>query len=322
MEQDSPWKEVLEDLFEDFLAFFFPQIHQDIDWSRGHQFLDQELRKILKGSATSKRIVDKLVKVFLKDGAEKWLLIHIEIQSYPERRFPERMFVYNYRIFDKFHREVISLALLTDENPKFRPSEYRRERWGFEMLCRYPIVKIIDYRERWAELEASDNPFAIVVCAFLKTLEVKGEVQELFSWKKHFLLELYHRGMSRKTLLAIYKFIDWIMELPKELENEISEEIKTIEEKVPMPYVTSMERLGIKKGIAEGVTQGITAILEIKFGPEGLPLSTRVAQTHEAEILQELMKRLKYVQSLQEAERLFDEFAVPQQALNGAAITQ
>ncbi len=27
MEVDSPWKEVVENLFEDFLAFFFAQIH-------------------------------------------------------------------------------------------------------------------------------------------------------------------------------------------------------------------------------------------------------------------------------------------------------
>lgn len=313
---------MLEDLFEDFIAFFFPRIHQDVDWFRGYQFLDQELRKILKSSATSKRIVDKLVKVFLKDGSEEWLLIHIEIQGYKQKNFPERMFVCNYRIFEKFHKEVVSLALLTDENPKFRPSEYRRERWGFEVLCRYPVVKLIDYRKRWAELEASDNPFAIMVCAYLKTLEVKGNVQELYSWKKHFLLELYWRGMSREVLLAIYKFIDWIMELPKELESELTEEFITIEEKEHMPYVTSAERLGIKKGRAEGITQGIAAILEIKFGPDGLPLSARAAQAREAETLQKLMERLKYVQSLQEAERVFDELALPKQNLNPPVMVQ
>ncbi len=324
MEQDSPWKEVLEDLFEDFVAFFFPHIHQDIDWSRGYQFLEQELQQILVESTTGKRIVDKLAKIFLKDGAEKWLLIHIEIQGYEQDEFPERMFVYNYRAFDKFQQEVVSLALLTDENPRFRPVEYHRERWGFELLCRYPLVKVIDYRERWEELEKSTAPFAIVVCAYLKTLEVKGNVQEVFAWKKHFLLELYRRGMSRETLRALCKFIDWIMRLPEELEKELADEIKTVEEKNSMPYVTSFERIGIKKGRAEGIaegraegiTQGIAAILEIKFGPDGLPLSARAAQTQEAETLQKLMERLKYAQSLQEAERIFDELAMPNQNVN------
>jgi len=32
---DSPWKEVLERYFEDFMAFFFPEAHADIDWAKG-----------------------------------------------------------------------------------------------------------------------------------------------------------------------------------------------------------------------------------------------------------------------------------------------
>ncbi len=42
--------------------------------------------------------------------------------------FPERMYIYNYRIFDKFRKEVVSLVLLTDDNPNFRPREYQRSR--------------------------------------------------------------------------------------------------------------------------------------------------------------------------------------------------
>jgi hypothetical protein len=45
-----------------------------------------------------KRLADVLVKVFLKDGSEKWLLIHIEVQGYYEKEFGRRMFIYNYRI--------------------------------------------------------------------------------------------------------------------------------------------------------------------------------------------------------------------------------
>lgn len=201
-EHDSAWKEVLEDLFEDFLRFFFPDIYRDVDFSKGYQFLDNELQKIIKGSNTGKRIVDKLVKVYLVDGSEKWLLIHIEIQGQEEKEFPERMYVYNYRLFDKFRREVVSLAVLTDGNPQFRPTEYRRGRWGFEITCRYPIVKILDYKKRWAELEVDARPFAIVVMSYLKATEVGGNVKEQYTWKKHFLLGLYKRGMTRETIFG------------------------------------------------------------------------------------------------------------------------
>ncbi len=41
MDHDSAWKEVLENLFEDFLAFFFPDLHRDIDFSQPIEFLEK-----------------------------------------------------------------------------------------------------------------------------------------------------------------------------------------------------------------------------------------------------------------------------------------
>jgi hypothetical protein len=69
---DSPWKEVLDCYFEWFLAFFLPQAHAEIDWSRGYEMLDKELQKIVPESEQRRRIVDKLVKVWLKNGEEWW----------------------------------------------------------------------------------------------------------------------------------------------------------------------------------------------------------------------------------------------------------
>jgi len=305
----------LEDLFEEFLAFFFPHIHREVDFAKGYQFLDKELQQIIKSSNTGRRIVDKLIKVYLLDGSETWLLIHIEIQGYEQEEFPERMYIYNYRLFDKFRREIISLALLTDDNLQFRPNEYRRSRWGFELLCRYPIIKIIDYRDHLPELETSSQPFALIVRAYLQTLKIAGNVQERYSWKKRFLLELYERGMKRETVLAIYKFIDWIMTLPEELDAKLSEEIKNIEETKTMSYITTAERIGLKKGleqgmaqgVAQGMAQGIASIVDIKFGEAGQNLSARAFHIQNVEMLQKLMKALKQAQSLGEAERMFDE---------------
>ena len=39
-EYDSPWKEVIETYFQDFMAFFFPQAHAEINWSRNYESLD------------------------------------------------------------------------------------------------------------------------------------------------------------------------------------------------------------------------------------------------------------------------------------------
>lgn len=101
---DSPWKDILTNYFEDFIAFFFPQAYSAIDWSKPYQFLDTELQQIVRDAELGKRIADKLVQVWLKNGDSLWVLIHIEIQNQPQTDFAKRMYTYNHRIFDRYDR--------------------------------------------------------------------------------------------------------------------------------------------------------------------------------------------------------------------------
>src|SRR5437588_17751 len=168
---DSPWKEALDHYFEPFMAFFFPLAHAAIDWSRGYEMLDKELQKIVPQAEQGRRYVDKLVKVWLKSGEEKWLLIHIEVQVWRDEDFPKRMYVYNYRIFDRYDREVTSLAILADDDPDWRPDHYHYGRWGCCAGIQFAPVKLLDYAANWQALEADANLFGVVVLAHLKTLE-------------------------------------------------------------------------------------------------------------------------------------------------------
>jgi hypothetical protein len=122
---DSPWKEALDVYFEAFLALFFPYIHRDIDWARGYEMLDKELQQLLPKAAQGRRTVDKLVKVWRHNGVETWVLIHIEVQTGRQRGFSRRMFVYNCRIADRYNRDVVSVAVLADDDPNWRPSSHR-----------------------------------------------------------------------------------------------------------------------------------------------------------------------------------------------------
>ena len=138
--------------------------------------MDKELQKILKTNETGKRYADKLVKVYLTSGEEKWLLIHVEVQGYREADLAERIYTYNYRIFDRYRKEVISAVILTDPDPGYRPDRYVRSRWGFTHTMAFPLVKLIDYRKRRDELKANANPFALVVERFYAILTVlRGE---------------------------------------------------------------------------------------------------------------------------------------------------
>ncbi|WP_229262819.1 hypothetical protein [Duganella radicis] len=90
---DTPWKEVVTRYFPEFMAFYFPDAHAAIDWSRPYDFLDQELAALSRDAALGKRLLDKLVRVHLHDGGEQWVLIHLEVQGFSDAGFAERIFL-------------------------------------------------------------------------------------------------------------------------------------------------------------------------------------------------------------------------------------
>ena len=77
---------------EPFVQFFFPDVHADLDWSRGYESLDKELQQIVREGELGPRLADKLFKFWPKDGVELWLLIHVEVQNQPDEQFGERMY--------------------------------------------------------------------------------------------------------------------------------------------------------------------------------------------------------------------------------------
>ncbi len=250
---DTPWKQILEAYFPHFMAFFFPEAYSQINWSRGFEFLDGELQQITRETETGKRITDKLVKVYLQNGKEQWIVAHIEVQNQKEKDFGERVFIYFARLRDKFQREVASFAVLGDTDPNWRPNSFSRETLGFSLQVFFPIAKLVDYKKRKEELEVSDNSFAVVVQAHLAAQATKGKESQQRRRKQKFALMtmLYEQRYSRQEIIDLFRFIDWVLTLPPELEEAFRNDLATYEGDKNMPYITSIERMGIDRGKAE-----------------------------------------------------------------------
>jgi hypothetical protein len=95
-------------------------------------------------------------------------MVHIEVQSDKDPDFARRMYIYNYRIFDKSYRPVTSLAILADEVDSWRPEAYASEQWGCKINFEFPMVKLMDYAEDIDNLLDQTNPFAIITCSPFK----------------------------------------------------------------------------------------------------------------------------------------------------------
>lgn len=255
---DSPWKDILERYLPDFLAFFFTAAHSDIDWSAGYVWLDKELQQIVRDAELGRRYADKLVQVRRRDGDNAWVLIHIEVQGQPEADFAERMFVYHYRVFDRYRRQPVSLAVLADEQEQWRPDHFSYELWDCAVDFRFPVAKLAAYAQRRDELEASANPFATVVLTHLAARETRDDVLSRAQLKLGLTRRLYRLGYSRQAVLDLYAFIDWLLALPADLEQQVWETIKGFEEEQGMSYITTAERVGRAAGQRELVLRQLT----------------------------------------------------------------
>ncbi|MEE8524407.1 MAG: hypothetical protein V3T72_10790, partial [Thermoanaerobaculia bacterium] len=75
-------------------------------------------------------------------------------------------------------------------------------------------------------------------------------------WKLRMVRHLYERGFKRREVERLFRFIDWLMVLPEELEQRFDIQLRQLEGETKMPYVTRFERRAIERGRAEGFAEG------------------------------------------------------------------
>ncbi len=125
---------------------------------------------------------------------------------------------------------------------------------------------------------------------------------------------LYDRGLSRDEVRQLFRLIDWMLQLPEELEGNFQQEMLTFEEERKMPYVTSIERLAIKKGREEGRQEGIIAgllegigrTLEARFGATGKKLMPKVQALQDVKKLRALNRAIHSGKTLEEIKQRID----------------
>ena len=215
---DFLWKAVFEDVFDDFLRFFFPNADELFDMSKKFEYLDKEFDLLAPteiDGAKGARYVDKLAKVFLKSGGEKWISIHIEVQHLKGKGdLSERMLRYWYLVKDKHKVSITALAIITGGSKSFKPQPYVEEYLGTRISYEFNVYKIMDQNE--AELRANPNPFAIVILVTLLAIKRSGvDDFTLKEIKKDLIRELIKRKVSKQKRKGIINFIKYYVNFKK-----------------------------------------------------------------------------------------------------------
>ncbi len=282
---DGLWKNLIEELFQEFMEYFAQDLYPEIDFEKGADFLNLELFQFVIDSRKGKNYTDKLVKVLLKNGEEKYVLIHIEVQTIGKQDFAERMFKYFYRIYDKYNHLIYSIALLTDASHQHHEDRFHYSFYGTELTYAYNTYRF--YGKDEGELKKPGNPFALAVLAGIYISKNTGRTDKdngkKFQFKQKLISLAFEKYSHREAYLAaLLYFIDYTLQIPPEFQEKLYESLPIAQNEKEEGKIMGMEKLrdtptfgrlfreieeeatrrGMEKGMARGVAEGIEKGIE------------------------------------------------------------
>ena len=205
--KDQLWKSAFRLMMQHFIAFFFPNEYDEVDWTKGIVFLDKELNTIHNISRAKNRIADVLVMVTLKNGEKRILFLHIEVQGYADIYFGLRNHQMRYRIEDLMGEHPVMLSIFTDDDPNFHPKEYYAEKWGASTRTVFNTYKVMEHPPE-TYLDPS-NPVALMMEIIYKSTQIKKasdkEIMDLFIGLAK---KLVASGYSKEYILLMKNFIE------------------------------------------------------------------------------------------------------------------
>jgi hypothetical protein len=219
------------------------------------------------------------------------------------------MFIYNYRAFDLYHKPVISLAILGDESRSWRPDFYQYGLGGSQVRVDFLMVKLLDYQ--WEDLEQSENIWAIIVMAHLKTKATTNNLREREQWKWNLVRGLYQRGLTKFEIINLGKFIDKMMTLPPQLQLNFKTKLSQYEEENKMPFLSTIEEMALEEGAKSGAKltnqKHIILALQSRFGEIPNSLIETINQIEDVSVLEGLFVPSITINSLEEFQQLVND---------------
>ena len=166
------------------------------------------------------------------------------------------MFVYHYRLFDRFQAPVASFAVLADEDDAWRPVAHREQTLGTVFSLQFSVAKLLDHEPRLDALEHHPNPFALVTAAHLMTRRTRGEPLQRYAFKLSLIRLLYSQGWDRTRVIQLLRVLDWMVRLPTSLNHQLWQDIDAFEAERPMKYYIQFERDAMERGFQQGRQEG------------------------------------------------------------------
>lgn len=112
----------------------------------------------------------------------------------------------------------------------------------------------------------------MVVLVHLALPQTKDNLTNKYAVKLNLIRRLLRHGFAANYVRSLLRFLDWVIQLPTDLEKQLSDFVEEESGEKKMPYVTSWER----RGIVTGKLQLVLQQLKIKFGSLDESLAARI----------------------------------------------
>ena len=271
-------------------------------------YLDTELGKIAHDAEHGRQHLDRLIGVTRADGVAQDVLLHAETQAHYDSQMAFRMYRYHNRLVELRGRPVVSLVILADDDPNWRPGPYEYELWGCKSRFEYLSCKLLDFSED--RLLRSRNPIAKLILAQRIAHRTTRDSPECCRMKLQWIRQLIHQGFGRQDLLRLFVMLERMTPLIGELDVEFRHQLKHADTIKNMPFVTTLERVAMEEGLSKGLSQGLTQgqllalresirdLLEERFGRTPPEIAARLEQQTDAGILRSWLRRSASVESI------------------------
>ncbi|SFA59158.1 conserved hypothetical protein (putative transposase or invertase) [Anoxybacillus pushchinoensis] len=250
VDHDRLFKELITTFFEEFLLLFFPHVHEHIDFQHV-SFLSEEL--FTDVTAGEKYRVDLLVETKLK-GEDSLIIVHIENQSYVQPSFPERMFIYFSRLFEKYRKQMLPIAVFSYDYLRNEPSSFTLQFPFFDVL-QFRFLTVELRKQNWRDYIRHDNPIAAALLSKMGYTE-----SERVELKKQFLRMIVRMELDEAKQRLLIGFFETYVQLSDEEEQQLRNEVNEMETKEKeqvLDLIISYEKKALEKGLKEGVERGL-----------------------------------------------------------------
>ncbi|WP_245741990.1 Rpn family recombination-promoting nuclease/putative transposase [Anaerobacillus arseniciselenatis] len=173
-DHDRWFKELITTFFEEFIHAFFHDVYEHLDFTHV-TFLQQEVfTDIIKGN---KGTVDLLVETKLK-GEDALIVVHIESQSSYEKDFNDRMFVYFSRLYEKYRRPIVPIAVFSYDKIK-EEKDHLNISFPFKNVLTFNYYTLQLKRKNWREFINKPNEAALALLGKMAMMITKKRKSNL-----------------------------------------------------------------------------------------------------------------------------------------------